>query len=76
MHFNGDFVDGGSFREVLSDGVIGEEGVREEVREGDGVVNEDGPYGQDGPSGQRCSLGCSWLAGFSLIQIWILKYML
>ena len=40
MNVDGDIVDGGCNGEVLSDGVIGEEGVGGEVDEGDGVMNE------------------------------------
>ena len=39
MNVDGDIVDGGSNGEVLSDRVIGEEGVGWEVDEGDGVMN-------------------------------------
>ena len=40
MNVDGDIVDGGRNGQVLSDGVIGEQGVGGEEDEGDGVMNE------------------------------------
>ena len=40
LNVAGDIVDGGCNGEVLSDGVIGEKGVRVVVDEGEGVMNE------------------------------------
>ena len=58
---------------MLSDGVIGEEGVGGEVDEGDGVMNEANQSSTTdvtrtvSTDSERCSLGWSWLVGLLLI---------
>ena len=64
MNVDGDIVDGGCNGEVLSDGVIREDGVEGKVDESDGIMNEDNHLisplhhtcYQNGPYGQWCSL--------------------